>query len=137
MKNIFTKFMKVSLIIITIYSCNNNPNLIGTYSTTSQYTIDTLILKKENQYERILRRKSDKGLIFKKKGVWSFNKDFDRINLNKFYVNSNFEDEAQRDTTFHYDNILIDVSLPFLVRNEKPNIVIFAPLLNHEYLKID
>lgn len=119
------KYLKICLIVTTIiYSCNDDRSLVGIYSTeNTTNTTDTLILKKEGVYERILRRKSDNSLVFKNKSTWYFSETDDRVELSD-YLFDNDEEYKRRKNNNYFDDVLMNTSLPLYIENGKAIIII-------------
>lgn len=114
----------IVIIITIIYSCNDDRSVVGIYLTeNTTNTIDTLILKKEGVYERVLRRKSDNSLIFKNKSTWYFSKIDDRIEFSD-YLFDNDEEYKVRKNYNYFDDVLMNASLPFYVEKGKAIIII-------------
>lgn len=124
MKKNYLKICLIVIIISIIYSCNDDRSLFGIYTTdNTTKTTDTLILKKEGVYERILRRKSDNSLIFKNKSTWYFSETDDRIELSDYLFN-NDEEYKTRNNNNYFDDVLMNASFPLYVEKGKAIIII-------------
>lgn len=108
----------VAFTFLFCFSCSQvtTNNITGTYTIVNDNFIDSLLIKKDGTYERIIYSSSGK-LIYKNISNWQL--DDERVLLRKFlFFNEDISVITENKDYSKYEKFLIDSSLPINVIND-------------------
>jgi hypothetical protein len=104
----------ISLIGILVAGCGiSKKNLCGVYTVKKSInTADTLVIRENGEYYRVLYRKKEKSVVYKNNDKWEFRDG--RITLYNFLLD---EDDVYDVKLKNFDNVLITSSFPVIKKS--------------------